>query len=373
MASNITFTLIRYAVLSLLLVAGVLIVVSVARQDWMREELKMKMGPLKKINMSSLSTAMAAASGGMAGASGQAVNYMDYIPDDATADFMGHFGLRQLCIKYSMSGLGNPMQLAVPVISWCVKNDVFSNPKKYKIPSPYDTMLKKYFDDEMQALKHAYICMALALLFVVVGVILSVIKAFRWQKPLILSSFICCILACVCVVAALGVVHANFEFKDKFEQVKALSKMGLGNQQGGTLDLGNGQFASSRKRRDDGSPGYSEHYKKNEGGVKEGSVPKRDSSDGGVKEGSVPRRESRMESGGDYSGMGSMNALGMDIGQAMGMLMHTEMKETIGSPLVYAGLSVGVLLLVALLCFLEYFLMKRSTDDDVKYQNVTLT
>ena len=58
----------------------------------------------------------------------------------------------------------------------------------------------------------------------------------------------------------------------------------------------------------------------------------------------------------------------------MEMVINSELKESIGSPLVYAGLACGAILLVVLLSFVEYALIRRTSEgDDVEYQNVALT
>ena len=49
-----------------------------------------------------------------------------------------------------------------------------------------------------------------------------------------------------------------------------------------------------------------------------------------------------------------------------------QMKEKIGSPLVFAGLSVGALLIAGLLSFGEYFLLKKSVND-VRYESMILS
>ena len=55
------------------------------------------------------------------------------------------------------------------------------------------------------------------------------------------------------------------------------------------------------------------------------------------------------------------------------MMDKLKLKESIGSPLVYAGIGMGLMLLVTVGSVLEYFILKRSTDPDVKYSNLALT
>ena len=57
------------------------------------------------------------------------------------------------------------------------------------------------------------------------------------------------------------------------------------------------------------------------------------------------------------------------------MIAGIELEESIGSPLVFAGLSIGSLLVVVLLSFGEYCLVIRASDDgdsSVKYENCLL-
>ena len=135
-------------------------------------------------------------------------------------------------------------------------------------------------------------------------------------------------------------VHSKFDFKSEYDQAKAMMTrggmgMGMGPQSGtgtneGGYNMGGG--ASSRKRRDDNSAGYGNQYK---------------------------------------SGMNTM-ALMQQFGP---MIAGIELEESIGSPLVFAGLSIGSLLVVVLLSFGEYCLVIRASDDgdsSVKYENVNL-
>ena len=77
--------------------------------------------------------------------------YMKMIPDDSTVNLMFHFGLKTTCFKITAKGLGNPMQLSVPMISWCFNNDVFTDPKSHNIPKGVDAAFK-YITDEINGL-----------------------------------------------------------------------------------------------------------------------------------------------------------------------------------------------------------------------------
>jgi len=118
-----------------------------------------------------------------------------------------------------------------------------------------------------------------------------------------------------------------------------LSEFGLGSLGGNGYNTG---YDGHRKRRDDGE-GYGEQY----------PTPLTSGSGGGL------------------SGM--MQAASKHEKEVIDLIMKTKLNEMIGSPLVYAGLGVGCLLLVIICSFAEYFVIKRSTDADVKYSNVALT
>ena len=97
---------------------------------------------------------------------------------------------------------------------------------------------------------------------------------------------------------------------------------------------GGNDMSGSRKRRDDNDPsGYGDQYKKQTG----------------------------------------MSPAAMSL---MGPLIAgLDMKESIGSPLLFAGVSIGLLLIVVLLSFGEYLLIKKTIDSvesGIKYENVNL-
>ena len=153
----------------------------------------------------------------------------------------------------------------------------------------------------------------------------------------------------ICIIAGLLLVHSKFDFKSDYDQLKSMMTrgggIGMGPQSGtGTIQGGNnmGGGAASRKRRDDNSAsGYGNQY--NSGGP----------------------------------GAGGMMAMSTTILQQVApMIAGIELEESIGSPLVFAGLSIGSLLIAVLLSVGEYCLVKRASeygDSSVKYENVTLT
>ncbi|XP_066928681.1 uncharacterized protein [Clytia hemisphaerica] len=363
-SSNIvTFTLLRYGILTSLVIAGALITMSVSRQDWMREELKMKMhhlGPL--FDMASNIT-------GKIASVTKNQDLFSILPEDSTIDVMAHFGLRKTCLTLTASGMSNPVQLVVPEMTWCVKNDIFGEPWDYGVTVKPFVEVLQMLEDEASALKTAYICMALALLFVVIGLIFVVLKAFKYPTKFLFGSLICCIIACVFIISALGVVHNKFEFKSSYNQVKRFLKYRqssggpniMGGFNGGDMGgMGGIDGGNSRRRRDDGSPGYSGHYTTDSTMGRSGGVS--------------PRGMINMalinQIMGNYQ---QVTAIG--IPAVMEMAINSELKESIGSPLIYAGLACGTILLVALLSCVEYMLIRRSSEgeDDVKYQNVALT
>ena len=100
--------------------------------------------------------------------------------------------------------------------------------------------------------------------------------------------------------------------------------------------MGGHGISGGRKRRDDNSEGYGKQYP-------------------------------------STGGESSNELLFASVSQMVPLIASTEMKESIGSPLVFAGLSIGLLLIVILLSFVEYLLIKRSGGDVAKYESVTLT
>ena len=146
MVHSFVFTLVRYKILALLIISSAFLIIAFSRQDWMREELRRKWGPVKEMIKASNATGMiiASATGGM-----DLNTLMVMIPDDATSSLMIHFGLEKTCIKITEEGFRNPLQLAVPVIAWCFDNKVFTNPEGYQLPQEA-TYFSKYLKDEIK-------------------------------------------------------------------------------------------------------------------------------------------------------------------------------------------------------------------------------
>ena len=146
MVHSFVFTLVRYKVLALLIISCAFVIISFSRQDWMREELRMKWGPLKGMIKARNATEMipATVTGGI-----DPNIYIDMIPDDATSNIMIHFGLKKTCIKVTEEGFGNPWQLAMPVVSWCFDNKVFTNPEDYQLPKG-TSKFSQYLKDEIK-------------------------------------------------------------------------------------------------------------------------------------------------------------------------------------------------------------------------------
>ena len=154
MTQSFAFTFVRYKILAMVILSFVFVIIAFSKQDWMREEFSMKMGPIKKIIKARTGSILNMTQSTLEN-SGQTVNpkmatdlYMSMISDDSTMNMMVHFGLKTTCFKMTLKGLGNPIQLGVPMISWCFKNDVFTNPRKYQIPKAGD-MLFNYIRDEI--------------------------------------------------------------------------------------------------------------------------------------------------------------------------------------------------------------------------------
>ena len=164
MAQGFAFTFVRYKILALVILSFVFVIISFSRQDWMREELSMKMGPIKKMAMANFDSILNKTAGMVPASSGidtKAISnqYMTMVPDDGTINMMIHFGLKMSCIKITAKKLGNPLQLAVPVMTWCFDNDVFTKPEKYNIPN---TEYFSYWTDEMQGIHfQSFFCVML--------------------------------------------------------------------------------------------------------------------------------------------------------------------------------------------------------------------
>ena len=157
MAQSFAFTFVRYKILAMVILSFVFVIIAFSRQDWMREEFSMKMGPIKNIIKASTILNMTKSALDNSGQTDYvdpqmtADLYMKMIPDDSTVNLMFHFGLKTTCFKITAKGLGNPMQFTVPMISWCFNNDVFTDPKSYNIPKGADAAFK-YITDEINGL-----------------------------------------------------------------------------------------------------------------------------------------------------------------------------------------------------------------------------
>ena len=146
--ANFAFTFVRYKILAMVILSFVFLIIAFSRQDWMREELSMKMGPIKKL-INANSESIFNMTSKHLDAKGKADAVMSMVPDDATIYLMAHFGLKKSCIKITAKKFGNPIQLAVPVISWCFNNDLFTEPQKYELPESANKVFS-YITDEIQ-------------------------------------------------------------------------------------------------------------------------------------------------------------------------------------------------------------------------------
>lgn len=339
----ITQTLIRYFTLTFILVAGLFLILSSYRQDWMREEVTIKVKSFKDA-MNQLKNVTAMFGGAID------LSPLDGIPEDAKIDLKTHFGLKKTCSIIEFSDFNYPTAIYLPKISWCVKNDVFTNPSKYKLPS----QVVGAISDESKALKNAFICMVLAVICVVIALVVLIIKPFKWTIPCMIATIVLSTCACICVVAALGVIHSNFNFQRNFESTQNLVKQyntASSSDYGG--DYGYGGKYSARKRRDDGNEGYGNYYST------PGPVT-------GYKE------EEVQTSGGEMGGMGGFGKIAAMLQQEyMEVFLDMKLKESIGSPLIMAGLAIGFLLLVIILTLAEFYMNKKFGAVEVKYEVVT--
>ena len=136
----------------------------------------------------------------------------------------------------------------------------------------------------------------------------------------------------VCIMAGLLIVHSKFDFKEKFYQARALSTKTSQDNEDYYYNTG------SRKRRDDQ---YRETGKPYE------------------------YHESRSSSGYGEKYQSSMSTVILPLIESM------ELEESIGSPLVFAGLSIGSLLIASLLSFGEHCLVRKSGE--VNYESMYLS
>lgn len=326
-------TVVRYVILSSLLLAGLLLGLSTFRQDWMREEITLKYSSMKPFVKFVANMTKSLPKGTV----GPYMKVLDSIPPNAALELKMHFGLQTLCQYVTASGLGNPMQLLVPTIEFCVKNDVFHNPKKYGIGSEFNI---EKIDGELNAMKNAFICIVIALIGVAVGIVVVIIKALKWPVPCLIASLVACSIATICVVASICIIHTEFNYKKDFELAKRIALGGSGYNTG----------YEHRKRRDDNSAGYGNHYSN----VTESS------------------EEYRI----DKSSM--MKSMMQKMQEQMGMemlkvLRDLELKESFGCAATMCGVAIALLLIVAILSIFEYYQIRKSGEADVKYQNVALT
>jgi len=310
-------TVVRYAIMAALLIAGILMMVSVMREDWMREEITIKYSSMKKVmNMSGLETPL--------------MSVVGEIPDSAALEMKAHFGLRKTCFYYIVSGLVKPLKYFIPTFHVCIDNEFFSHPEKYGMQSStVDT--KELLKQEDSALNSGFICMLIALASVVVAVFVVVIKAIKWPIQCLMITVALCLLAAVCAALALVLIKTDFSLKEDFDRVKE----GMGSfltQPGG------------RKRRDDGSTGYGDQYPAPDQGY----------------QGNTNENIKLM-----MSGINPENILVL--------LKELEMRESFGCPATLNGVAIGLLLLVSILSVFEFFQKRRSMEESVKYQNVAMT
>ena len=150
--ANFAFTYVRYKILAMVILSFVFVIIAFSREDWMREEISMKMGPIKKIIKENTGSILNMTSVGIVPKSSSSSDvYLNMIQDDASIDLMMHFGLKKSCLKTTIKHLGNPFQLAVPLISWCFNNDLFTKPQKYQLPSSANQIFS-YLSDEIQGI-----------------------------------------------------------------------------------------------------------------------------------------------------------------------------------------------------------------------------
>ena len=137
----------------------------------------------------------------------------------------------------------------------------------------------------------------------------------------------------------LFIVHSKFDLKEQFYKGKNAMRKAIREDYASN--------SGSRKRRDDySSTGYGDQYRETGQSHEE-------------------TRESRTSGGYAESTPGSMS--GAFIAQ---LVQGIELEESIGSPLIFAGLSIGSLLIASLLSFGEYCLVKKSGE--VQFDTVLL-
>ena len=110
--ANFAFTYVRYKILAMVILSFVFVIIAFSRDDWMREEFSMKMGPIKKIIKANTGSILNMTSVGIVPKSSSSSDvYFNMIQDDASIDLMMHFGLKKSCLKTTIKHLGNPCLL----------------------------------------------------------------------------------------------------------------------------------------------------------------------------------------------------------------------------------------------------------------------
>ena len=138
----------------------------------------------------------------------------------------------------------------------------------------------------------------------------------------------------------LFIVHSKFDLKEQFYKGKNAMRKAIREDYASN--------SGSRKRRDDySSTGYGDQYR-------ETGQPHEET------------RESRTSGGYAESTLDSI-----PLAFISQLVQSIELEESIGSPLIFAGLSIGSLLIASLLSFGEYCLVKKSGE--VQYDSMLLS
>ena len=98
--ANFAFTYVRYKILAMVILSFVFVIIAFSRDDWMREEFSMKMGPIKKIIKENTGSILNMTSVGIVPKSSSSSDvYLNMIQDDASIDLMMHFGLKKILFE----------------------------------------------------------------------------------------------------------------------------------------------------------------------------------------------------------------------------------------------------------------------------------
>lgn len=393
-------TVLPFVALTLIVISGLLLGIAITKEDWMTEQLEIKLGSImklvQKLNISGLKNGMTGGipgmggiTGGMGGMSG-GIGGMTGGKGGMTKLLSGggieegsmllhlNFGLKSTCFSIKMSGMKKSAKaLNVPTMKICVSNDLFTDPD-YELPQMVKQVLKK----EMDALNNVFVCVVIGLICVAVAFVASVLKApcvnMKFRKPLIFVTIALCLIAAITAGAAMGVLNDNFNFEEDFKQAKNMYRQ---QQNPGTPGYNGQNYPEGNAgNRGYGYGGGRESGNKKEMSGHKGTGGERKRRYQPIPPDYKPKNDQTLPTVGMKSGIKNEAAsftpsiISMLSGYAAEfteIIRNMEMKEAIGCPAVYCGITITLLVIAALLSFLEYYYVRNNNG--IEYDNVALT